>query len=162
MIKLMAGSSPWIREIMSEERFIIRSRTLWQNLFLVTVVDSKNFLLHTMHISVKWNILAWVLHSDYTAICSFQEWHDSNLVWNETEYGLVKDIRWEQSNKLLSLMTFLVAGCLLQASGSQISWCTTGKNKSNPWNFYPKNVIMFPFNIYLIRENIFIGKYKWE
>ena len=29
-----------------------------------------------------------------------QEWHDSNLVWNETEYGQVKDIRIELQTKI--------------------------------------------------------------
>ena len=29
-----------------------------------------------------------------------QEWHDSNLVWNETEYGQVKDIRRELQTKV--------------------------------------------------------------
>ena len=29
------------------------------------------------------------------------------MVWNETEYGLVKDIRWEQIHVILGSLTFL-------------------------------------------------------
>ena len=154
MIKLMPGSSLWIREIRSEERFIIiRSRTLWQNLLLVIVADSKNFLLHTMHISVKWNIFAWVLHCNL--LISGVARQQFGVEWNWVRSCERYQVRARSNKQLCLWWHFLLQDASIKHLEARYPNVQQVRTKVILETFILwERYYMFPFNIW--SEKIFL------
>ena len=81
------------------------------------------------------------------------------MVWNETEYGLVKDIRWEQIHVLLSLtlLVFQDASIKHLEAGHPHVQQVQQKRKKVILETFTLKTLLYVFYRYLIRENIFIG-----
>ena len=79
------------------------------------------------------------------------------MVWNETEYGLVKDIRWEQIHVLLSLTFLVFQDASIKHLEARHPYVQQVQLRTKIFETFTLKTLLYVFYRYLIRENIFIG-----